>query len=111
MKRILFVGMDVHKNSYSLCCYDKESGKISREVKIASDVKQIKNYIEKIKEEYKNEVTIKCGYEAGCLGFSLYKSLKTLGIDCNILVPTTMRSSSKNKVVKTEKNGCQKYRC
>ena len=39
MKRILFVGMGVHKNSYSLCCYDKESGEISREDKIALDVK------------------------------------------------------------------------
>ena len=24
MKSILFVGIDVHKNSYSLCTYDKE---------------------------------------------------------------------------------------
>ena len=39
MKSILFVGMDVHKNSFSLCTYDKESGEISREVKIASDAK------------------------------------------------------------------------
>ncbi len=26
MKSIVFIGMDIHKNSYSLCCYDKESG-------------------------------------------------------------------------------------
>ena len=30
-------------------------------------------------------------------------SLKALGIDCDILAPTTMHSSSKNKVVKTDK--------
>ena len=45
----------------------------------------------------------KCGYEAGCLGFSLYKELKALNIECDILAPTTMQSSSKNKVVKTDK--------
>ena len=69
MKSILFVGMDVHKNSYSLCSYDKESGEISREVKITSDAKLIKKYVNKIKEEYKDDITVKCGYEAGCLGF------------------------------------------
>lgn len=42
MKSILFVGMDVHKNSYSLCCYDKESGEISREVRCTADAKLIK---------------------------------------------------------------------
>lgn len=103
MKSILFIGMDVHKNSYSLCCYDKESGEVSKEVKCASDVKLIKKYIDKIKEEYKEDITVKCGYEAGCLGFSLYKELKALNIECDILAPTTMHSSSKNRVVKTDK--------
>lgn len=69
MKSILFVGIDVHKNSYSLCTYDKESGEISKEVKITSDAKLIKKYVNKIKEEYKDDITVKCGYEAGCLGF------------------------------------------
>ena len=103
MKSILFIGMDVHKNSYSLCCYDKESGEVSKEVKCASDVKLIKKYIDTIKEEYKEDITVKCGYEAGCLGFSLYKELKALNIECDILAPTTMHSSSKNRVVKTDK--------
>lgn len=103
MKSILFIGMDVHKNSYSLCCYDKESGEMSREIKCAADAKLVKNYIEGIKKEEGNDVVIKCGYEAGCLGFSLYKSLKAFGIDCDIMAPTTMQSSTKNKVVKTDK--------
>lgn len=103
MKSILFIGMDVHKNSYSLCCYDKESGEISREVKIASDTKLIKKYISNIQKDMNDDVSIKCGYEAGCLGFSLYKSLKAFEIDCDILAPTTMHYSSKNKVVKTDK--------
>ena len=33
----------------------------------------------------------------------MYKSLKALDIDCDILAPTTMQSSTKNKVVKTDK--------
>lgn len=97
MKSIVFIGMDVHKNSYSLCCYDKESGEISREIKCAADVKLVKNYIEGIKKDLGEDTIIKCGYEAGCLGFSLYKLLKALDIDCDILAPTTMQSSTKTK--------------
>ena len=51
MKIILFIGMDVHKESYSLCCYDKESGEISREVRCAADPKLIKKYIDGIKKD------------------------------------------------------------
>ncbi len=50
MKSIVFIGMDVHKNSYSLCCYDKESGEMSREIKCDADVKLVKNYMERIKK-------------------------------------------------------------
>ncbi len=103
MKSILFIGMDVHKNSYNLCCYDKESGDISREVKCAADAKLVQKYINDIKTEVNPETEFKCGYEAGCLGFSLYKSLHNLGIDCDILAPTTMQSSPKNKVTKNDK--------
>lgn len=103
MKSILFVGMDVHKNSYSLCCYDKQTGEISREVRCAADVKLVKNYVNEIKKDLGSDVEIKCGYEAGCLGFSLYKSLINLDIDCVILAPTIMQSSSKSKVNKNDK--------
>ena len=75
MKSILSVGMDVHKNSFSLCAYDGYTGEIVSESTFASDVKLVIKFIEKLKSRYENDVEIKCGYEAGCLGYSLYKSL------------------------------------
>lgn len=103
MKSILFIGMDVHKNTYSLCCYCKESCEILREGKCAAEAKLVKKFIEGIRRDFNQDLEFKCGYEAGCLGFSLYKELKALNIDCDILAPTTMQSSSKNKLVKTDK--------
>ena len=38
MKSILSVGMDVHKNSFSLCAYDGYTGEIVSESTFASDV-------------------------------------------------------------------------
>lgn len=103
MKSILSVGMDVHKNSFSLCAYDGYTGEIVSESTFASDVKLVIKFIEKLESRYDNDVEIKCGYEAGCLGYSLYKSLTARGVDCVILAPTTMQISAKNKVVKNDR--------
>ena len=104
MESILFVGMDVHKNSFSLCAYNNITGEIVRETRCAAEAKLVKKFIEGIKKDLNDDtLKFKCGYEAGCLGFSLYKSLKALDVECDILAPTTMQSSSKNKAVKTDK--------
>jgi transposase len=95
--------MDVHKNSFSLCAYDGYTGEIVSESTFASDVKLVIKFIETLKSRYENDVEIKCGYEAGCLGYSLYKSLTSRGIDCVILAPTTMQVSAKNKMVKNDR--------
>ena len=103
MKSILSVGMDFHKNSFSLCAYDGYTGEIVSESTFASDVKLVIKFIETLKSRYENDVEIKCGYEAGCLGYSLYKSLTARGVDCVILAPTTMQVSAKNKMVKNDR--------
>lgn len=49
-----------------------------------------------------NDVEFVCGYEAGCLDFTLYHQLTSFHINCIILAPTTMMSAAK-KGVKTDK--------
>lgn len=102
MKSIIYVGMDVHKNSYSLCSLNNETGEYFNEVKISSDIKLVEMYMNKLKSTFKG-FEIKAGYEAGCLGYSLYRQLKELGIECDIMAPTTMSRSVKNQVVKNDK--------
>ena len=51
------------------------TGEIVSESAFASDVKLVIKFIETLKSRYENDVEIKCGYEAGCLGYSLYKSV------------------------------------
>ena len=103
MKSIVYIGMDVHKNSYSLCALHKETGEILGESRIASDIKLVEKFISNIKKKVDEEVEIKTGYEAGCLGYSLYHQLTKRNIDCDILAPTTMAKSAKNKVVKNDR--------
>lgn len=102
MASIIQVGMDVHKDSYTLCCYNFEEDKIQYQQKLPPDYKMILNYLEQIRKRYTEEVEFECGYEAGCLGYTLYHQLTDHGINCVILAPTTMAITN-NRRVKTDK--------
>ncbi|CDN33598.1 IS110 family transposase [Bacillus thuringiensis] len=103
MENIIYIGMDVHKESFSLCALHGTTGEILGEARCASNVSLVKKFVEKLKMKYGEDIKIKAGYEAGCLGYSLHNLLEQNGIDCDILAPTTMYSSSKNKMVKNDR--------
>jgi transposase len=74
------------------------------EVQVAPDYKEVICFIEslKMKLSLDNEYSIECGYEAGCLGYTLYHQLVNAGIKCVILAPTTMLSPQGQRI-KTDK--------
>ena len=102
MKRILYVGMDVHKENYTLCCYNIEDDELRCKQTIKPDYRMILKYLGEVKEYYANEVEFVCGYEAGCLGYTLYHQLTQHGVKCIILAPTTMGIMNTNRI-KTDK--------
>ena len=107
MKSLIYVGMDVHKESYSLCTYLISSGEFIGETKMdakPSLIKQYLNEMEKLLEDkgYEEIEFITC-YEAGCLGFSLYKEMVKLGINCKIVAPTTLHKSADSNVKKNDR--------
>ena len=85
MNTIVYVGMDVHKESYTLCCYSYDTDKVEYKQTIPADYKLILKYMERVRKRYGGKVTFVCGYEAGCLGYSLYHQLKNHKVDCKIL--------------------------
>lgn len=99
----LFVGMDVHKESFTLCCYDMVEDKVFHTQKIEPDYKQILIYLHTVQKVIGREVQFVCGYEAGCLGFTLYHQLVQHGVSCVILAPTTMMKMTGKKSMKTDK--------
>ena len=107
MERIIYIGMDVHSTSYSLCALEPVFGQENKfffETKVAAEPSNIIKYIDDIESCFANdECTFVTGYEAGCLGFSLYNYLKGRGIDCKILAPTKMSEEKGGKKVKTDK--------
>lgn len=105
MKSIIYIGMDVHKNTYNLCAIYNSTGEVLGQTKCEADVKNIIKFITSFKEKAgaQDDVEILTGYEAGCLGFSLYHELSYHDVPCVILAPSTMHGSVKNKKVKNDK--------
>jgi len=102
MKSILYVGIDVHKESFTLCCYDVSDDKLQYQQLVAPNYKMVLKYLEWVRARYEGEVEFVCGYEAGPLGYVLYHQLNDYGVKCIILAPTTMAITTKNRV-KTDK--------
>jgi len=106
MSRILYVGMDVHKESYTVSVYDVETDKNHYQQKLEADYKAVLKYLEGIRKRYPEEVEYQCGYEAGCLGYTLYHQLTDHGVPCVIMAPSTMSLMNRNRV-KTDKRDAE----
>ena len=104
----VYIGMDVHKESFTLCCFalgETEPGYVQT---IPSDHILVVKYVNRMRKLYGEGTEFICGYEAGCLGYTLYHQLKEDGLECVILAPTTMMEQKGKKRVKTDKRDAKK---
>lgn len=107
MNSIIYVGMDVHLKSFTLCCFTIEEEKILYTQKMDADYKHVLKYLERIRSIRKDEeVEFICGYEAGCLGYTLYHQLNSHNVKCVILAPSTMSVSPGGQEEKERYPGC-----
>lgn len=106
MNRIIKIGLDVHTTNYTICIEEPLLGgekNVYVQTQIKPELKLLINVIDTFKAKFKDEqLDITLGYEAGCLGYSLYKDLKAKGYNCIILAPTTMRTLKGGKKIKND---------
>ena len=102
MNSIIYIGLDVHKESYTVCSYSVEEDEVKYKQKIKPDYKMVLKYLEQMRKQYGYDSEFVCGYEAGPMGYTLYHQLNERGVDCVILAPTTMGVTNNNRV-KTDK--------
>lgn len=99
--------MDVHSTNYTLCAMEPTIGAEDRvygNIQVEPDYKAVIAFIESLKFKLglNNKYSVECGYEAGCLGYTLYHQLTGAGIKCVILAPTTMLTQQGQRI-KTDK--------
>lgn len=102
MPSILYVGMDVHKENYTMCSYSYERDALEYRQELPADYRMVLKYIEQLRKRFEEEIEVVCGYEAGCLGYTLYHQLTEHGVKCVILAPSTMGITNSNRI-KTDK--------
>ena len=108
MKSIIYVGIDVHKNNYTMSSYTFENDKNFATATVEASTKNVLKYLERVGKD--KEAEFQVGYEAGCCGFVLYEELKKFGVDCVVMAPSTM-PNRKNEI-KTDKRDAMKIaRC
>ena len=95
--------MDVHSTNYTLCAMEPVldgEDRIFANIQVTPDYKNVLQFIENLKNKLGSDdsYSIECGYEAGCLGYSLYNQLTSAGVKCVILAPTTMLTQQGKRV-------------
>lgn len=99
----LYVGIDVHKDTYSLCCFDFQRNELSDEITIRATTKGVIKYLEAIRKKHREEVLFACGYEAGPTGYGLCRELQKAGYGCVVMAPTTMSNPDGKRRIKTDR--------
>ena len=89
MNRIVKIGMDVHSTNYTLCAMEPVldgEDRIFANIQVTPDYKNVLQFIENLKNKLgpDDSYSIECGYEVGCLGYSLYNQLTSAGVKCII---------------------------
>ncbi len=111
MKSIIYVGMDVHKESYTLCSYSMEQDELKYKQTIAPNIKLVQKYLKMVRDQYPSAEKVVCGYEAGCLGYALYHELKDNGVECIILAPSTMGITNTHWIKNDKRDAGNIARC
>ena len=99
----IFVGMDVHKNSFSVCAFSPADRAYFGQTKLSSDYDALLRYLKELVGSYDADAHLVCGYEAGCTGFDLYRYLTLHGIHCQVVAPNTIKEAKSKRRIKTDK--------
>ena len=106
MNSILYLGIDVHSTNYTFCALSVSYGKkpeVVAENQTEADDSHVIEMVNYLKSQYGEDTPVICGYEAGCLGYTLYHTLDSHGIECKILAPSTIPAARGKKRIKTDK--------
>ena len=90
MNSIIYIGIDVHKDSYSYCSFLKDQDTFFAEHKSEADSKNAINYIKSVIKSVKAENPVLIGYEAGPTGYKLCRDLQKAGFACVVIAPSTI---------------------
>lgn len=103
MRKIAYVGNDVHKETISLAVYEEVGQFPVIEKKILNDKAKVQKFYKKLAGKYH----IRACYEASGCGYVMHRWLKDINVCCEVIAPGLIPSKSNDRV-KTDKRDAQK---
>jgi transposase len=100
MENVRFVGLDVHADSIAIAVAEPGRGAPALLARIPNDAPTLLRKLKRLGG-------VKCCYEAGPTGFGLQRALASAGIDCVVVAPSLVPSSSGDRV-KTDRRDAVK---
>lgn len=86
---LVFVGLDVHKNSIVLAAkVQYQPGWLAEKTFGTEDLSRLSKFLKKLSKHG----AVKCCYEASGSGFYLYRQLKNWNFDCAVIAPSLIPS-------------------
>jgi len=99
MKKVYYIGLDVHKDNTQMAVMEMKSKEPVAVKVIDSDPLKVAKAI----LPYQREGKVRVAYEAGCMGYTLYRVLTEMKIDCQIIAPNKVFRGGNNEKIKTDK--------
>ena len=99
MKKVYYIGLDVHKDNTQMAVLDTRSKDPIAVRVIESDPSKVAKAI----LPYQKEGKVYVGYEAGSMGYTLYRVLTEMKINCQIIAPNKVFKGGSNQKIKTDK--------
>lgn len=94
MKSLYYVGMDVHKDNVRIAVLKGTEKDTVFEATVKNDIPKIV----KIVAGYQAKGNVISGYEAGCMGYTLQRSLAERKIECRIIPPNKVDRKGNTKI-------------
>ncbi len=102
--KTIIVGFDVHKDSIVACVFDPSTGEILLEQQLKNQPVAVVKIIKRIRARFGEP---QCCYEASSCGFVLYRQLRDLGVECDVIAPSSIPRRSGDRI-KTDRRDAEK---